>query len=83
MTSSPNIAATATYRDTWAGEVPVFLTAACSMRHGQRVTIYRWISSHGGIGNAGGFVARSNPKPMIAAAALHPLFSNVVAAVAS
>lgn len=77
MADTSKIAATATYRDTWAGDVPVSLVAARSTRRGERVTIYRWAAEHGGI-NAGGMVPTVHPQKAIRFAQNHPYFSNVV-----
>lgn len=71
-------AATANYKDTWAGDVRVTLTPSRSTRGGKRVVIYQWKADSGYV-NAGGFIPKQNAATMIAMASRHPMFSNVVA----
>jgi hypothetical protein len=39
--------ATATFRDTWAGDINANLIPQRIMRKGERVTVYRWITDRG------------------------------------
>jgi len=73
-----NAIATATVRDTWAGELPAFLVPQRTKRSGESIVVYRWLDSRGFVcdGLRCGFGA---PK-MIATAQRDARFSNVVAA---
>lgn len=71
--------ATATFNDTWAGNVPAELVGFKTKRRGEAVTRYRWTSR---VSNTGGFVASgfATIEGAIAAAQRHANFSEVAAA---
>ena len=71
-----NNVATATFHDTWAGELAAYLVPQKTTRRGQRVTAYRWMTERGtccdGLSHGS-----TNPDRMIAHAERHARFSNV------
>ncbi|HTM78665.1 MAG TPA: hypothetical protein VL133_13675 [Devosia sp.] len=69
--------ATATYHDTWAGNVTADLVGFKTKRRGESVTRFRWVQANGQ--GAGGFVAGgfSTVSAALRAATRHANFSNV------
>jgi len=69
---------TATYTDTWAGDLAAYLKPQRTTRGGQRITVYRWLDERGFCcdGLRCGFAA----ERMIAIATRDPRFANVVRA---
>lgn len=72
-----NAVATATYQDTWAGEVVAYLMPQKTTRRGVRMTVYRWMRDNGQ--TCDGMVCGRGVDRMMAHAEWHALFSNVQA----
>lgn len=72
-----NAVATATFKDTWAGDVPVQLVQRKSTRNGQRVDIYSWAAVSGMVTT--GYVPTMYPAKAIGSARRDHRFSDVVA----
>lgn len=75
----PKPFATATYHDTWAGNVTAALVGFKTKRRGETVTRFRWVQPNGQ--NAGGFACGgfSSVAAALRAADRHANFSNVPA----
>lgn len=81
MTKSPNIAATATFNDTYLGQQAVELVERKSTRRGQRVAIYSWIGKDRAVTT--GYVATMFAAKAVGFAKRDHRFSNVVASVSA
>ena len=78
---TPNVpAATATYRDTWAGEVAAVLLPFKTKRKGVSVIRYRWHELVRGFECGGWASPFVTVDQAVACAKRHALFSNVQAA---
>lgn len=71
--------ATATYRDTWAGEVAAVLVPFKTKRRGETVTRYRWQEQDRSFSCGGWATPFVSVEQAIACAKRHHLFSNVQA----
>lgn len=70
-----NAVATATFNDTWAGEIPAFLVPQKTSRNGERVTVYRWLTERGS--SCDGLAHGHGREFMLTLASRRPSFSNV------
>lgn len=70
-----NAIATATYTDTWAGNLTAFLVPQKTTRRGERVTVYRWYTERGSV--CDGLRCGCGPLRMLAHARRHPFFASV------
>ncbi|MDO6963995.1 hypothetical protein [Rhizobium alvei] len=77
--STGTIAATATFRDTYAGVVAAILVPFKTKRKGQTVTRYRWQEEVRGFAAGGWASPFVSTDQAIACAKRHALFSNVQA----
>lgn len=70
--------ATATYRDTWAGDVPAYLVPQVTKRGGLRCIAFRWMTARGQTcdGLKAGY---TNIEAMVRHAQRHALFASVKA----
>jgi hypothetical protein len=67
--------ATATYRDTWAGELKAYLLPQRTTRGGVRMVVYRWMTERGS--SCDGLRCGFGADRMVSHARRHPFFANV------
>lgn len=67
--------ATAWYQDVWAGRLPAYLKPQRTMRRGQRMIVYRWVTDRGS--PCDGVAHGHGAARMIAQALRNPFFSDV------
>jgi hypothetical protein len=78
---SPRHIATATYTDTWQGNLAAFLVPQKTTRCGTRVTVYRWMTERGA--TCDGVAHGHGAACMMRCALYNPFFSNVAANLAA